>query len=329
MSRKRQAINLRDLEALLKKSWSISRKNLGHTLFCYAPSIIKYEVSSFKQSGNSIFLPISITGGSCALGCNHCNASILRSMVPATSPQRLIEVCIEIASKGGKGCLISGGATSNGSVPLARFIDAISYVKKQLKLTVVVHTGLANEETSKQLAQANIDAALIDVIGNRNTIKEVYHLDASPQDYERSMRYLSNAGIPLIPHVLVGLHYGKISGEQKALTMIARCNPSALVFVVLMPLEGTPMATVEPPPVTSTVEVIAKARLLMPFTPMMLGCARPRGKHKAELDTLSIKAGINGIAYPSEEAIELAKQLGLELSFAEECCALLSRNFLR
>jgi uncharacterized radical SAM superfamily protein len=34
---------------------------------------------------------------------------------------------------------------------------------------------------------------------------------------------------------------------------------------------------------------------------------RPKGKHRAETDTLAIKAGVDAIAFPAEEAIEYAE----------------------
>lgn len=44
------------------------------------------------------------------------------------------------------GCLISGGCLPNGSVPIARFADVISEIKKNLGLTIVVHSGLISLE---------------------------------------------------------------------------------------------------------------------------------------------------------------------------------------
>jgi uncharacterized radical SAM superfamily protein len=41
---------------------------------------------------------------------------------------------------------------------------------------------------------------------------------------------------------------------------------------------------------------------------------------------LSIKAGVNGIAYPSEEGYNYAKKIGLEIRFSEECCALMGKD---
>ncbi len=60
----------------------------------------------------------------------------------------------------------------------------------------------------------------------------------------------------------------------------------------------------------------------MPNTPVILGCARPGGEHKSETDILAIRAGVSGIAYPSEEGYNFAKKAGLNIKFSKECCAL-------
>ncbi len=66
---------------------------------------------------------------------------------------------------------------------------------------------------------------------------------------------------------------------------------------------------------------LATARLMMPRTPIVLGCMRPKGEHKVRTDTLAVKAGVNAIAFPAEEAVQLAESLGLEVTFSSLCCS--------
>jgi len=60
---------------------------------------------------------------------------------------------------------------------------------------------------------------------------------------------------------------------------------------------------------------------MFPRTPLVLGCVRPKGKHRAQTDILALKAGVDGIAFPSEEAVEYAEQQGYTMSFSSHCCA--------
>src|SRR4030067_3472202 len=101
--------------------------------------------------------------------------------------------------------------------------------------------------------------------------------------------------------------------------MIARYDPSALVVIVFMPLHGTVMEEVEAPPPIAVGKVIAVARLMFPATPLALGCMRPKGNHRIETDTLALKAGVNAVAFPSEEAIRYAEEQEYETSFSPYC----------
>jgi len=253
----------------------------------------------------------------------------LNTMLPALSPQRLVEVCKDVKAKGGLGCLISGGCLPDGSVPLESFVDAIAEVRKTLGLTVVVHTGVIESELAGRLADAGVDAALIDVIGSDETIREVYQLNVSVADYDRSLRVLHDSGIPLVPHVLVGLHYGRLKGEFEALEMIAKYSPSAVIVIALMPIHGTLMETVTPPKPEDIARVLVAARFMLPKTPLVLGCMRPKGKHKTETDVLAVKAGVNAIAFPAEQAIKLAESMHMKTSFSSLCCSQIYDDLMR
>ena len=93
-----------------------------------------------------------------------------------------------------------------------------------------------------------------------------------------------------------------------------------LVLVVLMPLGGTPMAGVAPPPLEEVGAFFELARAALPDTPVMLGCARPLGEQKLAIDRLAVDAGLNGIAYPAEGVVAYAEGKGLEPTFVDACC---------
>jgi len=286
----------------------------------YAPSFVYYKSKFFRSSPNA-FPTISITGSSCALKCKHCNGKVLDTMVPSLTPENLFELCAKLEKDGAVGCLISGGCLPDGSVPIDEFVDAIAKIKKKLGLTVVVHTGVIDFSTAKRLKAAGVDAALIDIIGSDETIREVYRLDVSVEDYERSLQAFHSSGIPFVPHVLVGLHYGELKGELAALKMISKYSPSAVITIAFMPIRGTPMENVSPPEPEDIAKILASAKLLMPETPLVLGCMRPKGEHRKRTDMLAVRAGVNAVAFPVEEAIQLAESLKLEISFSPLCCS--------
>ena len=245
----------------------------------------------------------------------------METMHPAHTPEELFALCIRLKRDGAKGVLVSGGCLPDGSVPLEIFAPTLGKIKRDLGLTVLVHTGIVNDETAFQLKNAGVDAALIDVIGSDETIREIYSLNNTTRDYEEALRNLNVAGIDFVPHVIVGLHHGELKGEFEALKMIKKYKPSSVVIISFMPIQGTPMARIKPPTPQDIAKTIATARIMFPQTPLVLGCMRPKGDHRVETDILGLKAGVNGIAFPSEEAIQLAKTRGYEIGFSSFCCA--------
>jgi hypothetical protein len=242
-------------------------------------------------------------------------------MYPATTPEKLFELCKKLKRRGALGCLISGGCLPDGSVPLGNFVDVIEKIKRELRLTVIVHTGVIDLQIAKALAQSNVDAALIDIIGSDETIRKICNMNVTVKDYARSLEALSESNINFVPHVIAGIHYGELKGEWHALEMISKFKPAALVIIAFMPIHGTQMEDVQPPRPVDIARVIAAARLMFSNVPLVLGCMRPKGKHRNETDILAIRAGVNAIAFPTEEAIEFAKSQGYSMTFSSLCCS--------
>jgi uncharacterized radical SAM superfamily protein len=286
----------------------------------YAPSFMYYKTSHYRSSPTQ-FPTVSVTGTACALNCKHCGGKVLQTMHPAKTPATLFALAEKLKQNGALGCLVSGGCLSNGSVPLKPFIPMIEKIKRELGLTVFVHTGIIDSTTATSLKRAGVDAALIDIIGSDETISKIYGLNVTVEDYAASLNALQEAVLNFVPHVIVGLDDGKLKGELNALKMIASVEPSAVVVIAFMPIHGTAMAKVKPPQPADIAKVTAAARLMFPKTPLVFGCVRPKGKHRAETDVLALKAGVDAIAFPSEEVVKYAETQGYALSFSSYCCA--------
>jgi uncharacterized radical SAM superfamily protein len=293
----------------------------------YAPSFAHCK-TSYYSSSHKLFPTISITGTSCALNCRHCEGKVLQTMHPATNPKTLFALAENLKHNGALGCLVSGGCFPDGSVPLKPFIHIIKKIKQELALTVFVHTGIIDLATAKELKAAGVDAALIDIIGSDETITKIGNLNSKVKNYVNSLRALQEADLNYVPHVIVGLDDGKLKGEFDALKMISANKPSAIVVIALMPIHGTAMANVKPPKPSDVVRVVASARLMFPKTPLVLGCMRPKGNLRDETDVLALKAGVNGIAFPSEKAIKYAEEQGYKLIFSSFCCAQIYHDFM-
>jgi uncharacterized radical SAM superfamily protein len=299
----------------------LRQQNFGRTIEFYAPGLKRWQTSEWEPENARRFLPVSVTGTACALQCDHCKTKVLEGMITVNG-DGLFDVASQLRQLGTDGILVSGGSTRTGEVPLGHHLADMQRVKDELGMRVVVHSGVVNPELAEGLARAGVDGVMLDVIGADETIREVYHLDLTADAFERSIALLAEQGLRVIPHIVLGLHFGRFLGEHKALEMILRYPVSTLILVVLTPLVGTPMAHVQSPPLEEVTEFFAVARQEMADAPVNLGCGRPMGSMKIALDKAAIDHGFNGIAYPAEGIIHYAEHSGLEPRCYEYCCSL-------
>ena len=302
-----------ELNRMLKQARDMTWQRFGKRITFYLPGIFSYNGFTGKYPA------ISITGTRCDLQCDHCNGRILESMVPACTPESLLEQCLYLADNKNQGVLISGGCDGRGRLPWNTFAPAIRKIKDHTELYVSVHSGLVNYDTALALKDAGVDQVLIDVIGDDETFRKIYHVPFGVSRIISAIESLKKAALSVIPHIVCGLDYGEMKGEKKAVGIISQFDVEQVVIVSLMGIPNTPIWGSRPPEPSAVAEIIAEARFKMPETELALGCARQRGN--ARLEMLAIDAGVNRIALPSDEAIERAKAYGMEIRYQRTCCS--------
>jgi len=72
----------------------------------------------------------------------------------------------------------------------------------------------------------------------------------------------------------------------------------------------------------ASADLLAEARFRFPDVPLYLGCMRPKGGYRHELDPLAVRAGLNVLVSPSRPARQMAADLGLATRESRECCVL-------
>jgi uncharacterized radical SAM superfamily protein len=310
---------MQELDDILKKARDLSWKYLGREITFYLPGMFVYN----NRTGR--YPAISITGSHCVLNCDHCQSKILEPMIPAVSPDQLLERCLQLEKNGTVGVLISGGCDANGRLPWDAFIPAVKQIKSQTDLFISIHSGLIDFKTALALKEAGVDQALIDVIGDDQTFKDIYHVDFGVSRIYDSLEALYRAGLATVPHIVCGLHYGKIKGEKKAAEMISQFDVEQVVIVSLMRIPGTPLWSTKPLNAEAVAEIIAEVRFKMPQVKISLGCARQRGN--TALEILAIDAGVNRMALPSEEAVARAREYNLQIRYQPTCCSVTRRVY--
>jgi len=296
---------------------------MGRPLHAAAPSFRSYAADDFPCQGAAAFPAFSITGAACALGCAHCGGRILAPMRPATRPEQLEADIRRLAAAGPlRGFLLSGGSNRRNEVRFDAFLPAIARLRRELPgIEIAVHTGLVNRARAAALADAGVDVAMLDIIGDAATIREVYRLDRPVADFEASLAHLVAAGLRVVPHVVAGLHFGTLRGEPAALCIIARHRTAAAILVVLMPHLAEPGRFVPVDPAAAG-ELFGTARALLADRMLLLGCARPPGRTRTLLDLYALAAGFDGIAHPAQGILTVARAIGRQVAPTPRCCGL-------
>ena len=300
-----------EFDEFMKYAYNLKKQFFGNNLKVYIP--------------NQKFPAISITGTQCALSCEHCNKKYLESMKDITNPIDLKHYLKKLYENDGVGALISGGCDPNGAVPLNDFLGVIKEIKEDTNLIINAHTGLINKSTAEMLAQSKIDIVSFDVNVDEDIINEIYHLKKKVKDYKRAIELLQQFHLNIVPHICIGLYYGKIKNELETINFIKQIfnEPKLIVIIALIPPKTSTSQFKTPPPEDIS-KVIASARILFPKTEISLGCMRPRGNIKVKLEKLAIKAGINRIEIPSRKSLNWVMEYdpGIKFQFFSACCAI-------
>lgn len=258
-------------------------------------------------------MAVSVTGNSCALNCSHCGGHYLEHMVPVDN---LYE---ELVKRRPSSILLSGGCDRSGSVPLASHLKSIRQgLLPSLRMNV--HPGIADAGTAAVIGEL-ATVVSFDFVADDLAIGQAFNGMWTREDYVRTLRELRKGKAEVVPHILAGIRMGDIHGEYEALEFLLEEGVKRLIFIVLIPTRGTRWENLRPPLPEDVARLLAWARVCAPELEISLGCMRPRGAYRRELDSMAILAGVDRIVLPDACAISLAQERNLKLLRKEECCA--------
>ena len=287
------------------------------------PTFKSYSSCDVEGCGKNSFPAFSVTAGGCALDCDHCQAKILEPMIPATNPEMLERKVRElVATQDLQGFLLSGGSTKKNEIRYERYYPVLERLKRDHpKLKIAIHSALLDAPRARAMAAAGVDTAMMDVIGSQDTIREVYHLERPVADFEATLAALCETSMEVVPHIVIGLHYGRILGEPAALDIVSRHRIHSLVLVVIMPFYAKP-GTFATPDTADVGRIFLEARQRIADRQVLLGCARPPGMHRRVTDAYAVMAGLDGIAFPADGALGVAHAIGRPVFQEHACCSM-------
>ena len=296
---------------------------VGRGIRFSTPTFKTYSSCEMEGCGKNSFPAFSVTAGACALMCDHCQAKILEPMIPATHPESLDRaVRTLVASQELRGFLLSGGSNRRNEIRYERYYPVLEKLKRDFPhLKIAIHSALLDASRARAMASAGVDTVMMDVIGADETIREVYHLDRRVADFEATLGALCTTHMEVVPHIVIGLHYGRILGEATALDIVSRHAVHSLVLVVIMPFYAK-AGTFATPDAADVGRIFLEARQRIADRPVLLGCARPPGMHRRVTDAYAVMAGLDGIAYPADGALALATAIGRTAVQEHSCCSI-------
>lgn len=309
--------------ALVAECEREAHRVVGREIRFSTPTFKSYSSCELAGCGKNSFPAFSVTAAGCALMCDHCQAKILEPMIPAVSPEMLDRKVRDLIEQQDlRGFLLSGGSNRRNEIRYERFYPVVERLKRDFPhLRIAIHSALLDEQRAKRMEAAGVDTAMMDVIGARETIDEVYHLGRPVEDFEATLAALCSTSMEVVPHIVIGLHYGRILGEPNALDIVNRHRIHSLVLVVVMPFYTKP-GMFQTPDTRDVGRLFLEARRRITGRPVLLGCARPAGMHRRATDAYAVMSGLDGIAFPAEGTLAVANAIGRPALQEHACCSI-------
>ncbi|MDO7977644.1 radical SAM protein [Oceanotoga teriensis] len=257
---------------------------------------------------------ISLTGDYCYLNCSHCNKHYLKNMKTIKDIEALVK-------QGYKSFLLSGGMNNKLEIPINIHKNELRKLKEKYDLKYNAHFGFMNEENIIDIKDI-IDTASIDIIGNKKTLEEVYHI----KNYEESFKTIENIikyEIPIKPHITIGLYKGQIYHEIEALEKLEKYIEyfDRIIFLVLIPTKGSKYENNLIPKIDEVLNIIKIAKKMYDDKKIILGCMHPKGTYRKDLQKNLIPY-LDGLVQPLKETEILIKNMNYKINYKYECCAL-------
>lgn len=213
-------------------------------------------------------VPISLTGSACSMNCAHCGAHYLAHM-------KTLQQLDQLAKKGHKSFLISGGLGKDLLVPFVSHLSMLKKLKLQYGLSYNFHVGFPQKRLEDLEGLA--DVVSFDFFADPSVMEAVYGFSVDPF---RLLEAISSSKMPAVPHITVGILEGRISHEYRALEILSQ-HFNCVVLNAFVPTPGTKFADFSPPDLSEVRELFEFAREKFKF--VALGCMQPKGHHRRSL----------------------------------------------
>jgi biotin synthase len=252
----------------------------------------------FDPNAVQISTLLSIKTGACPEDCAYCPQSAHYKTeldVERLLPLEAVLNEARAARERGASRFCMGAAWRSPRDKDLEQVEAMIRGVKDLGLETCVTLGMLTEAQTQRLKVAGLDY----YNHNLDTSPEFYGEIISTRTYQdrlETLAHVRDAGINVCAGGIVGMGEGREdrAGLLQQLANLPR-HPESVPINLLVRVEGTPLADVEPPDPFEFVRTIAVARLLMPRSYVRLSAGRT--DMSDELQALCFLAGANSIFY--------------------------------
>lgn len=252
----------------------------------------------FDPNAVQISTLLSIKTGACPEDCAYCPQSAHHKTeldIERLLPLEAVLNEAQAAKARGASRFCMGAAWRSPRDKDLAQVEAMIAGVKALGLETCVTLGMLTEAQTQRLKSAGLDY----YNHNLDTSPEFYGEIISTRTYQdrlETLAHVRDAGINVCAGGIVGMGEGREdrAGLLQQLANLPR-HPESVPINLLVRIEGTPLANVEPPDPFEFVRTIAVARLLMPRSYVRLSAGRT--DMSDELQALCFLAGANSIFY--------------------------------
>ncbi|MBT9332418.1 biotin synthase BioB [Acidipila sp. 4G-K13] len=240
---------------------------------------------------------LSIKTGGCPEDCGYCSQSAHHDAnVPRQSLLALEEVraaALRAKERGAtRFCMGAAWRSPPNGEPFERVLNMVREVRA-IGLEACATLGMLNQEQADSLKEAGLDA----YNHNLDTSREFYGQIITTRTYDDRLRTIAavrKAGIAVCCGGILGLGESELD-RCRLLAELASMQPQpeSVPINLLVPIEGTPLASADPVKSTDLIRVIAVACILMPQSRVRLSAGRHFLNREAQL--LAFFAGARSI----------------------------------
>ncbi|WJW75724.1 biotin synthase BioB [Thiohalobacter sp. IOR34] len=254
--------------------------------------------AGFDPNAVQISTLLSIKTGACPEDCAYCPQSAhykteldVERLLPV---EEVVAAAREARARGASRFCMGAAWRSPRDRDLEPVLEMVRAVKAE-GLETCLTLGMLSEAQVARLKAAGLDY----YNHNLDTSPDFYGEIISTRTYQDrldTLRHVREAGINVCAGGIVGMGESRAdrAGLLQALANLPR-HPESVPVNLLVRVEGTPLAEVEPPDPFEFVRTLAVARLLMPKSYVRLSAGRE--SMSDELQALCFLAGANSIFY--------------------------------